>query len=413
MSHCNVYILLVIKGGLIHFSSFLVLPSAHFRVSLVAAPPASLPEVLSTPGSCSRCYVKRECMMYAKTEQSASASPINTRLDKTHGKLLKHFTGHLNEDAMTYFRDWDHLIDLEADASSHSPAEAWLVNSVEREKVSGKCISSLVFDEIGSMVINTPAPGSSQNNLAGFLNSTAVIRLQRASNSVLSTPLSNLKIEKGSHVIISTDATTVNLTSTQSSTAENERPHTQPRVFRHQMHVLRGVLEHIDETSVQIRSSCGEMEQVKQLVLNYREQQKGSSLNFGKKSGTPDDGDRLQFRIDKDEISTGTGTLRQNLINLFTSDAYPFLLESGKKRLSNGSAQCEMVSASNTENNPLRRRMSWLRDAVVRLRPPAFNQSLVSCMFEGVPEMLHSDLVVEFKELNSDQQSAVEKVKSP
>jgi len=107
--------------------------------------------------------------------------------------------------------------------------------------------------------------------------------------------------------------------------------------------------------------------------------------------------DYVQFRLDRDDTATGTGTLRQNLINLFTADIKP---------------------PEEHNETPQQTRLSRLRDFIIRLREPSFDRDLVKSMFSpcaksvscAVPGCDMMDLVVEYADMNPDQRAAVEKV---
>ena len=104
---------------------------------ILPATPANLPEVMPNSFPCKKCYVNRECMLYAATEAQD--------LDN-HRELLSQYTGKLEDGDLSYFREWDRLIDLEADASSKNIATAWLTDSKNLEVEKGESVSSLIFD---------------------------------------------------------------------------------------------------------------------------------------------------------------------------------------------------------------------------------------------------------------------------
>ena len=289
--------------------------------------------------------------MYAAT--SAENDPS---IAKSHGELLSQFTGHLSKKDLEYFRHWDRLIDFEADASQSLAAKAWLIASETREQTTGTCISSLVFDK------------GFEGDALGELPPYVFLSFRRSSTSALQTPLCNLGLEKGCHVIVSADRTL----------AINAPPGAPlPR-----MHIVRGFLHSATDTKVAVKASRDDWTRIQNLV------------NDG-----PDDRPML-FRLDRHDTATGTGTLRQNLINLFT----------GRQTVAKDGT-CDIWPA----------RLSALRDIVVRLKPPEYDERLVHAMFNPVssnsmplptvPGCDLMDLVVEFAELNPDQQAAAEKVR--
>ena len=341
-------------------------------------------------------------MTYAAAELKAS-SPSTTiqGVDKSHGQLLQHFTAHLSDEYLQYFQDWDRLIDLEADASSSMTTKAWLQGSQDQEKATGKCISSLMLEEMETVMANAGANAANDHR-------SAFVVLTRAPDSTITTPLSRLNIECGSHVIISSDATSLHLSSrnpqlmTQYDDNRPKGPH-----LRHRMSIARGFLDSIDEKQVTIRVSRDEYSQVSRLNQQYRDaitsRRKDQKLNAV-----------LRFRVDKDDVSTGTGTLRQNLIKFLTSDVKSVDEKDAASRLAK-----QQNSILQTSAEGARERLPWLREVIIHLTPPSFDESLRSSMFDSSLSNRRSQdpasesdfltLAAEFSELNDDQRNAVEK----
>jgi hypothetical protein len=285
--------------------------------------------------------------MYAGAARSSMADGELDMVGKTHTELLEQTTGHLTADDFAYFQKWDRLVDIEADIVVSSAAEAWLIGSEDREKATSKTISRLTFNAV---------PSADEVMLED--SRLVLLSFQRGIDSPCRTPLANLGLEKGCYAIVSTDSTTCG-----QSPGLN-----QSIAIRPQMQIVRGALERITDTHIFIRASRDDRSRVQKVVA------KAGALG-------------VFFRVDRDEVATGAGTLRQNLVNLFTKD----LPEKPD-------------------------RLSWLRDAIVRLRAPAFNGALKKNLFfpglgiHGVPGCDLKDLRREFLELNTDQQAAVEKV---
>lgn len=316
--------------------------------------------------------MNRECMTYAAAELiSPSPKPVQG-FDKTHGNLLERFTGHLRQEDLDYFQEWDRLIDLEADASIVMTTTSWLYNSHEQEKVSGKCISSMLLDDVTTMMANSESDVANDHR-------SAVVVMERSKRSTITTPLSRLNVESGSHVIISSDATTLHLSG----------DHPEARRFRHRMNIARGIVDSVDERRLKIRVSRYELAQVSRLNQQWNEACQAD--------------EPLRFRVDKDDVSTGIGTLRQNLIQLLTGDA-----KTAEEEETNAQSRGE--------------RLSSLRDVVIRLRVPSFDEKLGKCIFDPSKNPSQSvvepgadcellALAAEFSELNTDQRIAVEKVR--
>ena len=286
-------------------------------------------------------------MLYAAAMQSSTKI---AGAEPTHQELIQHFTGNLVAEEFEYFTQWDRLIDLEADAGASLIAKAWLVGSDERETKTSKSVSSLVFDPQGSSAE------------AVFDESWyATIAFRRHAASSIQTPLTNVGFPPGSLVVVSTDSTML-----------GDSP------IRSQFHIVRGAVHKVTETQLQIRASRDDLSRIEKVIKSAND--------------CP-----ILFRLDRDNVATGIGTLRQNLINLFIGDT---------KAPGEAGTQIEHT------------RLSWLRDVLIRLRKPVFDKSHVKFMFtpplethvEPIPGCDLMDLAFEFAELNSDQRAAVEQV---
>ena len=359
------------------------------NITVLPAPPAQLPEMAS-PQSCTRCYSSRECMMYAASD-TANAPAIQ----RTHGKLMNHYTGHLGQVEMEYFLDWDRMVDLESRAGRHDIAKAWLKSSQERERMTGKTFSDLVFaTSVQFGQESTPSAEACPSNTDG---DKMILRFDRAPGSSMTTPLNSLKIENKSHVVLSTDGV---------SLRPCER-HGGAKVFRHQMNVFRGIVEKVSDTNISILASRNDLLQVQDLISLWQESS-SSRING--------DGSALRFRLDKDDIATGTGTLRQNLIKLFTADVPTFK----QKRKQDGGNNGNGPNDKGDVDSRLQRRMPWLRRAVIQMDSPQFDNTTNNSMFDptcfkGAPTVKgcqFDQLSAQYSSLNVDQKHAVDKVVS-
>ena len=256
-------------------------------------------------------------MMYASASRHAMriVGP-----DKSHRDLLQHFTGHLVADEYEYFIKWDRLIGLEADASSSLITRSWLRESNELENESSTCISSLMFDS----TVSSPDAVFDESWFAS-------IGFKRFSLSPINTPLSDIGFEPGCRVVIGTDSQSV----------KQSTPIVLNHRVRHQMHLVRGSVHKVTDTHVHVLASRDDLNRIENFV-------NAASL------------ETTTFRMDKENLSTGITTLRQNLVNLFTAD---------KKSQDTPGSQVEQS------------RLSWLRDVLIRLRRPTFDRSLVKYIF--------------------------------
>ena len=336
------------------------------RFLIGPAPSASLPEVLSAPQPCNRCYANRECMLYGAADLSTKPEGQLNRLKESHAKLLAHFCGHLEEQDLQYFLDWDRLIDLEADATAKSITSAWLTPSLELEKSTGRTVSSLVLDE--RFVSPSQDEGGSD---------FVPITLHRSSDAESNTEFSTLSIEKGNLVVISADATSL-----ASSSEEHRKKKT--KATRNTLHIARGFVHSLDDSKIVVNVSAQESRQLNREHETAKIQRR-----------------TMKLRLDRDDVQTGLGTTRQNLINLFTGDVKPFENSKSDPKLS--------------QNHFVRNRYAWLRNAVVKLHAPQYDQRKCHSMFDQansvrIPGCDINSLEQEFYQLNEDQRDAVKKV---
>ena len=331
------------------------------RASLVQAPPTILPNLEPNTHSCTRCYVNKECMVYTAAELVCGQKQEEGReIERTHGELLQTYTRHLTPEDLAYFREWDRLIDLEADASSHSAATAWLRDSKQRERESGSSIAALVFVGVD--------PGSQDDG------SYILLSFRRSPASGMSESFSHLGLTEGTRLIISTDATMF----------ENSKPSDASGRTRHQMHLVQATLHTVENNIIVVRASKDDLARIEGLVQRH--------------CGSDED-NSLQFRMDVDRISAGVGTLRQNLTKLLVGDT----INPTRKE---DPTEYELI---------LKARLPRFRDLVIKRHRPQFLE-LTSPIFhsprnsESIPGCSLRYLSKEYESFNPDQRAAVEKV---
>lgn len=313
------------------------------RVLVEPAPPALLPSI-ETSAPCERCYTNTECMMYTAAEARHDKDNLALQSQKTK-ELFVRVTGHLSTADLEYFQKWDRLIDLEALHSTSSVAKSWLIPSEERERTTGRCISNLLFEMVESQ--------------AASINSTTLLCFRRSDISTISTSFHHLEFESGSHVVLSTDTATF-------ISGKKEISH---------MHIFRGILHRVTENRLFLMASNDDLKRIHKI----------SSKNVG-----------VLFRLDRDEVATGVGTLRQNLINLFVAPP-------GEGETNGRAARC-----------------TNLRGLIINLQAPKFDMAQAETMFYhsqnmiplGVPGCDLDDLAIEWCDLNPDQRRAAEMVMS-
>ena len=323
-------------------------------------------------------------MLYARVETNFRPDNASSySVSKSHHKLLQHFTAHLSPKDFDYFLKWERLIDLEAHASEYNITKSWLVSPAEKEAETGKCASGMTYDTQSMLA----AKLQSQTETTG----SATLRWFRASDIIFSnrsqctqptTPLSKLNIEPGSMVVVSADTTS------QKGIVRNGRR------IGGGMFVARGIVKLVSDDVIEVTLSLQDISQVEELAKRQEHAMKRADENV-----PPTDGPPPLFRIDRDEVITGLGTLRQNLINLLTGDT-----ESLNK---------------NPDALAIKTRIKhhrWLREMVIHLRPPEFDYSRSCDLFQSagsfsIPGCNLRQLEKTFLSLNKDQQQAVKKVR--
>ena len=349
-------------------------------------PPSALPNLQPSISSCERCYNNRECMMYASADSmlsrhngnsaAALSPPPHGNKNSGHGKLLNHFTGHLTRADLEYFRKWDRLIDIERHASARDAvSKSWLFESGEKEARDGKCMSSLLLDEV--VLFSTEFD---DDIICGVGEEDVSIRLIRSNDSAHTTPLSSLSFDVGNNVIVSEDGTSF------VKVKNDYTGHFQQREIRHKMHILRGTVTRIGEHDIDISVPNNDVGRLKRFVKS------GDGISS-----------RRMFRLDKDEHGGSFGLLFQNLVNFFTLDIPSFSAESL------GTPAKTKTLTVNTIYSSRRRR---LNSSVVGLEPPPrFRNVLPDSLFTGdafaldVPGCDLFSLKRDFDGLNSDQVS--------
>jgi DNA replication ATP-dependent helicase Dna2 len=332
----------------------------YLTAKLLPAPTANLPELKVSSHSCKRCFSNRECMLYAASDSTANL--------ESHRDLLLQFTGHLKDEDLEYFRKWDRLIDIEAESSNTKASTPWLVDSRIREMEIGESISGMIFETHSSYKVGT---------------SRALVCFRRKTETCSQSSFENLNVKHGSQVIVSTDGTLLD---------HFTRSNPSKRQLQNRNHITKGSIDRIEEDRVFVSTTYDEMNQIKLLSSRYQDiAQQSTKGNCSS--------DSLLFRLDKSTNSVGTGTLRWNLINFLTSD-YAV----------RDKTEC-------TELDRIKqRRLTWLRDVVIRLKAPEFAEDSHSSLFHGIdlhiPGCNLLELSEEFSLLNDAQQMAVKKVMS-
>jgi len=317
--------------------------------------------------------------MYASADDALE--PTNAGANNKHGRLMHHFTGHLDGVDLEYFRKWDRLIDLERHASARDVvSRSWLFESGEREARDGRCVSSVVLDEAALAATGGNETATKGPSAGG--DDDVPVRFIRSSDSDRRVPLTSLSLEVGSYVIVSEDGT--------SCTQQHHREVTR----RKRMYILRGSVLTIDERSIGVAVPKKDLGRLKRHL-------RGGNSNIGPS---------VKFRLDKDEFGNSAGLLLQNLVNFFTLDIPPFSAESM------GTPAKTKSLTADTGCSVRRRRTN---SSIVRLDPPPrFDNVSAGALFARdalaleAPGCDRGSLRRDFVRLNLDQRNAVLKCAS-
>eukprot|EP00559_Dactyliosolen_fragilissimus_P001342 CAMPEP_0184867600 /NCGR_PEP_ID=MMETSP0580-20130426/27217_1 /TAXON_ID=1118495 /ORGANISM="Dactyliosolen fragilissimus" /LENGTH=1622 /DNA_ID=CAMNT_0027367987 /DNA_START=91 /DNA_END=4956 /DNA_ORIENTATION=+ len=360
---------------------------------------ATLPDVLFSSHSCERCYSNRECMLYAKAEIQLRRTSGHYNVANTHENLLKHFTEHLTETDLEYFRKWDMLIDLESKSSNQEINKSWLVNPVKREKQTGKCISHLEVED-------RTLKGERHLCYEDLETTLVDVSFKRSDCALTKTHLHHLKVEVGNRIVISSNSSIFN-----QGNGINDIEY--DRNVKVKMNIVRGIVLRINENSIIVQMNDSDVKQLDNFIkvqsqkIQKSKAEKTTPWNFFSKEG------RILFRLDKDEFVTGSGILRQNIVNFLTAHVTEFKPPNKINKFSQDN--------HSTSNLILEKRLSWLRRSIISFDTPSFDPKLAQGLFAkpGGTKVLSNvagchlgALEKEYLLFNTDQKAAVSKVLS-
>ncbi len=384
-------------------------------------PEQPLPPILAHPSECSKCFQVAECMVYHQAFDNGTAQSSSV------GALFDEITGHLQEVDRAYLRKWEKLIGMEAIASVRGGRGLWHRRAALEEELSSRCFSDMVCKEARA--------------LKGMDGPAYLYRFTRrkwedpalssappsATPAVTDIPrsLHEMAISVGDRVLVSTE-------SVLPAQAADRRAGVLP--FQH-LNLTAGTVSDIGETSVDIicnkaiavpgyadfsfsssSSSASSSSSTTKggggpggLVLAYEKDEEEAAAAEAAKRQRFLAKDVVVFRIDRDQASMGSMTMRSNVLAMFSGPAQNTNHngEPGKKKGG--------MRLAPTPGDEKRRRL------VVHLEAPLFTQPPLPTPGEAVALLRQrgekelagcaaSQLQAEFVRLNSDQQRAVEKV---
>ncbi|KAL4079032.1 Dna2-domain-containing protein [Scleroderma citrinum] len=278
-----------------------------------------LPPTIDDERICQKCYALDTCMLYRKTVENVvdDTSPI--------ASIYSLKTSHLTPAQAEFFKQWESLITLEEHDAMRFKKELWTMSAQEREE-KGRCFSSMVIDH-GYVYPDTGNSSKIHRHTYRFIRAPNGLAAQDHAS------LLNGHMSFGDAVAISVEPELLAL-------ARGFIIHLSPK------EVVVGVDHEL--SAIKITSRLRALRKLKGLI-------------------TP------LFRIDKDELASGLGRIRDNLAQLF-------YVEGDLKRL----------------------------ELVVDLRKPTFDDERTTLgHLQGLPEFLAAT-----SQLNPSQLGAMRRVLS-
>ncbi|KAI6145369.1 Dna2-domain-containing protein [Pisolithus tinctorius] len=227
---------------------------------------AFLPPTLDDERICKKCYALDTCMLYRKAVENAEddSSPI--------AGIYELKTSHLTPSQAEFFKRWEALITLEEQDAVRFKKELWTMNAQEREE-KGRCFGSMIID---------PSYVPSQTGGTGKIH-RHTYRFVRARDGLAAEDYPSLL---NGHMTFG-DAISISV---------------EPELLA----LARGFILHLSPTEVVV----GVDHELSIMKITSRLR----ALRKTKGRITP------LFRIDKDELVSGLGRIRDNLAHLFYAE---------------------------------------------------------------------------------------------
>lgn len=245
-----------------------------------------LPPTIDNPRECKMCYAVDTCMLYRKVSFEVLQEQANSQTtdagsltaDDPIVELYEEKTGHLSSKDVAFFKKWDTLLTVEEQDMGRFRSQLWTMSSAQREKT-GRYVVSLSSPAdgrcFGDMVISSYSNDLGKSLAKIHRHAYTFTRSPHSSPSRSS--LLSGHIAKGDPVSLSIEPDLICM--------------------------WRGFV--LDLTPLAITVGVTYVIDTKALL--------GRTAHRGHRM----DGDRVVFRIDKDEMSAGIMKMRANLATLF------------------------------------------------------------------------------------------------
>lgn len=241
--------------------------------------------------TCQWCHQLDSCTIYHRALENG------TRETSGMGELFDKRTQHLNQKHLEYFIAWEKVIELEKNHAVRSRKEVWTITSEEGEKL-GRCFSQMILESI--------------EEEKGFLYQFR----QAESLGEKRVNMLELQICLGDYVLISTEAGHFGLglgivrrLTEHSVVIQTEDELVAPPLRKKgNPQEFRGIME-LEGSKVHLRHRLKE-------TLKFVSFPSYPFSAFDSSSQT----EPILWRIDKDELVTGFGVVKDNLLRLFVAD---------------------------------------------------------------------------------------------
>lgn len=233
-----------------------------------SAPEPFLPATIDAERTCKRCYALDTCMLYRKAVENVvdKDSPIADTYE------LK--TSHITASRSAFFKKWEGLISLEEQDLVRFKKELWTMGAAERE-TKGRCFSSMVIDaSFRPKPLHVETSGDSKIH-------RFTVRFVKAQAFESTSSLLNGQLHSGDAVTVSVEPSLLAL--------------------------ARGFI--IDLTPTEVV-----------LGVDHELCTQSISARLAALHRSPNGTTPVIFRIDKDELFSGLGRIRDNLAQLFYAE---------------------------------------------------------------------------------------------
>ena len=242
----------------------------------------TLSSMIKKEYTCKNCYALDKCVIYHKMIENGTVETSGL------GSLFDDKTSHIQSHHIEFFKRYTRLINLEESEMNSFKKEIWSMSSKRRENEFKRCFSRMKLVNNDSIHSSTTDSSLKTANTPNTINvdSISAFKLEfKRENDTLGSLLDS-QIMVGDPIVIS-----------------SEKGH---------VALALGFVESILESKVTVlvdRNLSGLPK--KSIHFNSQDNQ---SFDLNTESSVSD-----LYRIDKDELSSGMGLLRENLVSLFTN----------------------------------------------------------------------------------------------